>query len=240
MKRLSFLLALSGAAALSGCAPSSPTEGEYLELSSINVQYRDLSTFTPTIVTRTDTTIRTQKPQALSRFTVKAGERYQSAIKRWLSQSGFNNVAWSLSPASVKALDGATPVLITYHGSLKKALSQLSDTLALPLELIHDQRAGVMGIYDFDGHARITHVSGSSLKQVVQHLVQNYGLRWDSTDGFSRSWLAADDYAFGADYYLLTRRDDIDTALTTVLEDYPVHASIVSSTGQVIIQENIQ
>lgn len=238
-------LALSMGALLSigltGCVNHKPVgNGEYLELAAINVQYQDLSTFTPTTVTRTDTTIHTQTPQAVYSFTIKQGERYQAALKRWLAQMGYHNVAWSLTDEHAALLDETNPTRITYRGSFKKAVSQFSDKLGLPLNLIHDQRAGVMGIYDFIGQARITHVSGNSLKQVVQHLVENYGLRWDSDNGFSRSWLAADDYEFGADYYLLTERDDIDMALSTVLEDYPVHASIVGSTGQVIIQENIK
>ncbi len=226
---------------LTGCANHEPVgNGEYLELTSIHVQSQDLSTFTPTTVTRTDTTVATQKPQAVYAFTIKQGERYQAALKRWLTQTGYHNVAWSLTKEHAAVLDETNPTRITYQGSFKKAVNQFADKLGLPLNLIHDQRAGVMGVYDFAGQARITHVSGRSLKQVVQHLVENYGLRWDSDDGFSRSWLAGDDYRFGADYYLLTERDDIDTALSTVLEDYPVYSSIVESTGQVIIQENLQ
>lgn len=241
MRKTTLALSMGALLSLTGCVNHDPEgNGEYLELAAINVQYQDLSTFTPTTVTRTDTTIATQKPQAVYSFTIKQGERYQAALKRWLSQMGYHNVAWSLSEKHAAMLDTTNPTSITYRGSFKKAVSQFADKLGLPLKLIHDQRAGVMGVYDFAGQARITHVSGRSLKQVVQHLVENYGLRWDSDDGFSRSWLASDDYKFGADYYLLTERDDIDTALSTVLEDYPVYSSIVESTGQVIIQENLQ
>ncbi|MGD1336097.1 hypothetical protein ACP6H1_27265 [Vibrio harveyi] len=225
---------------LSGCANKPANDGAYLELKNTHVIYRDLSSFTPTTITRTDSTVLTSKPKAVYQFNVKQGERYQVALKRWLRQAGFRNVAWSLDESNAAVLDGYTSEKITYQGSLKKAINQLSDHLNIPIKLIHDKKAGVIGVYDFSEQARITHVAGKSLKLVVQHLVENYGYRWDSNDGFSRSWLAHDDYQFGADYYLLTKRDDIETALDTVLADFPVYSSIVESTSQILIQENIQ
>ncbi|CDT65676.1 conserved hypothetical protein [Vibrio crassostreae] len=93
------------------------------------------------------------------------------------------------------------------------------------------------GVYDFDGKARLTYVSGQSLREVVKQVVLNYELRWGESLTHKRSWLASNDYQFSADYYLLTPWDDIDGALATVLDGYPVTASILDSTGQVFIEE---
>ncbi|MGF1883917.1 hypothetical protein L4D73_23425, partial [Vibrio splendidus] len=60
---------------------------------------------------------------------------------------------------------------------------------------------------------------------------------WGDALTHKRSWLASNDYQFSADYYLLTPWDDLEGALATVLDSYPVTASILDSTGQVFIEE---
>lgn len=172
-------------------------------------------------------------------YKVRHGERYQAALIRWIRGAGYPNVAWKMSEAHLAKIDTTSEKPMQFQGSLKQAISELSAHLDIPIQIIMDKKMKVTGVYDFEGEARITHVSGRSIKAVTQRVVKNYGLRWDNSAALSRSWLAPNDYKFGADYYLLTAKDDIVTALTTILEEYPLRSSIVGSTGQVIVQEDL-
>lgn len=180
---------------------------------------------------------RVKKAMPISDFTVRHGERYQAALSRWIRTEGYPNIAWQMSPSNLEKMDRISEKPLRFQGSLKQALSELSHHLGVTIQLIMDKRMSVAGVYDFEGEALITHVSGDSIKAVTEQVVTHYGLKWDSSNGLSRSWLAPNDYKIGADYYLLTAKEDIETALTIVLEDFPVYSSIVESTGQVIIQE---
>ncbi|MGF1894067.1 hypothetical protein L4D18_21845 [Vibrio campbellii] len=172
-------------------------------------------------------------------YKVRHGERYQAALTRWIRGAGYPNVAWQMSESHLAKMNSTSEKPLQFQGSLKQAISELSAHLDMPVQIIMDKKMKVAGVYDFGGEARITHVSGSSIKTVTQRVVKNYGLRWDNSAALSRSWLAPNDYKFGADYYLLTAKDDIVTALTTILEQYPLRSSIVGSTGQVIVQEDL-
>ncbi|CAK2562499.1 hypothetical protein VCRA2113O229_1040001 [Vibrio crassostreae] len=126
-----------------------------------------------------------------------------------------------------------------FTGSFKKIWDDIQKQQGFKLHLVQTTYQGqpVAGVYDFDGKARLTYVSGQSLREVVKQVVLNYELRWGESLTHKRSWLASNDYQFSADYYLLTPWDDIDGALATVLDGYPVTASILDSTGQVFIEE---
>ncbi|WP_045422829.1 hypothetical protein [Vibrio jasicida] len=189
---------------------------------------------------KTNTKPKVKTPLAVvPQFEVRHEERYQAALTRWIRAAGYPNVAWSMKDAHLAKMDGINDKPLRFKGSLKQAVSELSHHLNVPLQVTMDKKMKVAGVYDFAGKARITHVTGKSIKAVTKGVVENYGLRWDDGDGLSRSWLAPNDYRFGADYYLLTAQDDIVTALSTVLEEFPVRSSIVESTGQVIIQEEL-
>ncbi len=101
----------------------------------------------------------------------------------------------------------------------------------MPINLIVDKKANVAGVYDFNDEVRLTHVQGKSLRLVVQNLIEHYGLYWNDSEDSARSWLVNTNYEFSTDYYLITRYDDITTALETVLDGYPVYSSILESTG---------
>ena len=239
------LVILSLVAVIAGCSsPEYTGQGEYFELQNVNVIERDLSLFKPTqLISASDMKAPiggSQKSnKAMTTYVVRSGERYQAAIIRWLNQSGYQNVAWSMGDTRLLVMDSPPQNPLTYSGSLKQAVSELSAELGFPIRVTTDEKSKVAGVYDFDGLARITHVKGESIKDVTERIVNAYGYRWDNTGGLSRSWVATNNYQFGADYYLLTAQDDIETALTIILEDYPVRSSIVESTGQVIIQEEL-
>lgn len=238
------LLICSVVIAVVGCssAPDYEGQGEYFELQNVNVIERDLSLFKPTLLVSAGSIQPYEnliKTTPTTTHVVRQGERYQSAIIRWLNEAGYQNVAWSMGDTRLAVMDTIPEHPMTYTGSLKQVISELSSELGFPIRVVTDKENQVAGIYDFDDNARITHVKGDTIKEVVELVVKSYGLRWDDSPGLSRSWLSSNDYKFGADYYLLTEENDIETALTTVLEDYPVYSDIVESTGQVIIQEDL-
>lgn len=243
-KHVLFGLLLS---ALAGCSSQQDYagKGEYFQLMNVNLIEADLSVFKPTQIAMTPEVEMPSKPvtkvvkEKEITFVVRKGERYQAAIKRWLRSQGYPSVAWSMNDIHSQAIDSASDEKMVFKSnSLKKAVKELSEQLQFPINVIVDEQHKVAGIYDFDGEARITHVSGKSLKTVVQRVSENYGLVWVDDSSNKRSWrLVGKDYEFSADYYLLTRIDDYSTALTTVLEEYPVYSGIVESTRQVFIQE---
>ncbi len=244
MKKIVYLTLVLGA--LAGCSSQQDYtgKGEYFELATVNLLEADLSVFKPTQIAVTPEVKPAAKPQVTPKekqlsFVVRKGERYQSAIKRWLREQGYPSVAWSMNDIHSQAIDSVSESRHLFKAnSLKKAVKQLSDELQFPINIIVDDKSNVAGIYDFEGEARITHVSGQSLKTVVQRVAENYGLVWVDDSSNKRSWrLVGKDYEFSADYYLLTRYDDYTTALTTVLDEYPVYSGVVESTRQIFIQE---
>ncbi|YCO02380.1 hypothetical protein ACB087_10395 (plasmid) [Vibrio sp. VNB-15] len=228
--------------------PSKPNDGSdewWSPLPQVNTAAKPIKSAKP--VAKKAFTSSTVKPQVkkvsplvvMPEYKVRHGERYQAALTRWVRAAGYPNVAWQMSDAHLAKMDSVSDKPVFFKGSLKQAVSELSAHLDMPVQIVMDKRMKVAGVYDFEGQARITHVTGSSIKAVTQRVVKNYGLRWDDSAALSRSWLAPNDYKFGADYYLLTAKDDIVSALTTVLDDYPLRSSIVESTGQVIVQEDL-
>ena len=179
-----------------------------------------------------------EKPKPVPSYTVRHGESYQVALTRWLNTAGMNNIAWQLDEAHRSILSREAPAPKGFRGSLKQAVVALSRTLDMPLQIVMDPDLNAAGVYDFEGEARLTHVTGHSIKNVVKNVVNNYGLKWVEGDSPARSYLAADNYKFGADYYLLTEKGDIVMALTSVLDAYPLRSDIIQSTGQVLIQED--
>ncbi|MUK76587.1 hypothetical protein GNP84_06660 [Aliivibrio fischeri] len=230
--------------ALSGCSSSTPVNsdsGTYFELTNRHVIERDLSVFRSTIVIDTKSAYvpPVVAPHDYYEASVSVGEPYNTALKRWLKTEGYNNIAWSFNATNRALLSSPSNKALSFHGSLKQALVELSEHLHMPLNLIVDNKAKVAGLYDFNDEVRLTHVSGDSLRVVAKRIVQHYGLLWNDSDDSARSWLVDTNYEFSADYYLITQYDDVITALETVLDGYPVYSNILESTGQVFIQEEL-
>ncbi|EDL52194.1 hypothetical protein VSAK1_26580 [Vibrio mediterranei AK1] len=247
MKKVVMCVLLCGV--IAGCAnkPDYQGQGEYFELTNVNLVERDLSKVMPTVLTQTDvkvkpkTVVKKRPVKALDTYVLLEGESYEKALRRWLRGRGYNNIAWSVTPSHESALQEKAEKGQVFTGSFKKVWDELEKLTGIPLNLVQTQqeKQKVAGVFDFQGNARLIRVSGSSLKSVIANVVKNYDMVWvDSTDN-RRSWLAKDDYQFSADYYLITERDDIDTALTNILDGYPVAASIIESTGQVLIEEEL-
>jgi hypothetical protein len=239
------LLLIGGACVLlAGCStPTYTGQGEYFELDNVNLVERDLSRLESVQLADTRLSASSSEPskraiQPMATYVVYEGEPLGSALRRWLKSEGYRNVAWSITPEHQALLD-APMEKQAFTGSFKKIWDDIQKQQGFKLHLVQTTFQGqpVAGVYDFDGKARLTYVSGQSLREVVKQVVLNYELDWSDSLTHKRSWLASNDYQFSADYYLLTPWDDIEGALATVLDGYPVTASILDSTGQVFIEE---
>ena len=231
------------ALALAGCTSPPPYQGqgEAFQLASINLVERDLSLLSPAdIALTTGTSLPNPhvKGAVMARFVVKKGESGERTLRRWFKSQGVDDIAWSLSSDNQARLNERSTQAKHFEGSLKKVVDELTQAQDVPLHYIEADYQGrrVIGVYDFNDTARLTRVSGTSLKDVVGHVVTNYGFQWQAGKGNDRSWVSPKDYQFSADYYLLTPSDDIEGALTSVLEGYPVNARIVDSTNQVFVE----
>lgn len=250
------VLLLTSFLLLSACSSNQyQGQGEYFALATRHVLEMDLSILKPTVTSQTRLSAEDlARKQALAQsqvseknasplnnkmhqFTLSAGESYRVAIRRWSKKAGYHNLVWSMTDTHMKTMSAKATEAMDYHGTLKKVMSQLSNTLRTPLRLTASEKDNVLGIYDFDEEPRLTHIKGSSLQSVVHNVVINYGFHWSDEKTAARSWLALNDYTFGAEYYLLTKRNDINSALSTVLSTYPVRSEILESTNQVFILE---
>ncbi|MFA0249481.1 hypothetical protein AB4458_25980 [Vibrio sp. 10N.261.45.F1] len=245
VNKLALCAVVSGV--LSGCAaPQYEGQGEYFELANLNLVERDLSLIKPLSLDDTSRVSPNAKAKRkkvnppLATYTVNLGESYEVAIRRWLKQDGYRFVAWSVSDEHQELLS-EHPKRQVFTGNLKKVWSDVSEHIDVPLKLVTATHKGerVAGVYDFEAKPRITRVSGDSLREVTKNVVRNYEMKWVEGVSDKRSWLAPNDYRFSADYFLITPLHDIGSALSQVLEGYPVTASVLESTDQVFIEEGM-
>lgn len=232
---------------LSACSSAPPYQGqgEYFELSTVHLIERDLSPLRPAelgVSTPGGLTPPRWPAAPGEAFLLPAGQSYLTILKGWLAREGADFIAWSLSDPSRAALNAVNRSPIEVRGGLKAALDRLSNESGVRVALVQSHepnQAQVMAVVDFDGPASLMRLSGRALSQVLQAVTEHYGYVWVPGNDPKRSYLAPTDYHFGADYYLVTREGDIDTALEDVLSGYPLHASIVETTGQVFIEETL-
>ncbi|EGR1049124.1 TPA: hypothetical protein I7108_003486 [Vibrio cholerae O1] len=223
---------------LSGCA-GTQGQGEFFKLDKVHVIERNLGLFKEAQIVSTERDQQVQPVLARinTQYELRQGESYKTALERWIRDEGYSQIAWGMSPNSRAVLERRAPKSERYRTNLKRVVDELSKELDVTINLTFDKPNKVAGVYDFPETPRLVHVKGTSLKAVVASVVKHYGHKWDETGTASRSWLSPNDYQFGAEYFLLTRRDDLAGALKIVLADYPVYSSILDSTGQVFVQE---
>lgn len=223
---------------LSGCS-STQGQGEYFELDNVHVVERNLGLFKEAQVVSTERNQQAKPtlPRVNAQYEIRQGETYKTALERWIRDEGYSQIAWGMNTSTRAVLEHRAPEGERYKTSLKRVVDEISKELDVTINLTFNKSNKVAGVYDFPETPRLVHVKGNSLKAVVASVVKHYGHKWDETGSASRSWLSPNDYQFGAEYFLLTRRDDLASALKIVLADYPVYSSILDSTGQVFIQE---
>nr|WP_012219848.1 hypothetical protein [Vibrio sp. 23023]ABX77036.1 Hypothetical protein BMSA_0059 [Vibrio sp. 23023] len=240
------LLPLLVVSLLSGCATHRDYEGagEYFELSHTNVVERDLTQayVQPTMQTLAQTkpasVVRQQLRQSHQLGEIFQGERYDTALNRWLKQSGYRAIAWSIDDDTANALHQISPSDLTLRGTLASRVSQLGIHLDKTLVLTTRAPMHLAAVHQYHAPAFVTLAHGATLKAAIQHLVTDYHHPWGDDDARSPSYRASDDYAFAASYPIVTEKGNLTLALNTLLEGYPVQAQILQSTGQVFIEDN--
>ncbi|MGR5456114.1 hypothetical protein ACPV5N_19700, partial [Vibrio alfacsensis] len=118
---------------IAGCAnqPDYQGQGEYFELTNVNLVERDLSKVMPTLLTQTDIKVKPQtatkkRPvKALDTYVLLEGESVEKTLRRWLRGRGYNNIAWSVTPSHESALQEKAEKGQVFTGSFKKVWDEL-------------------------------------------------------------------------------------------------------------------
>ncbi|WP_178306562.1 hypothetical protein [Vibrio algicola] len=231
-------LAISTIVLLSGCAHQSDYQGqgEYFELAKTNVVERDLTT--PFIQPSIAELAKTIPPKPIkinpkSQGSIRGGETYEHALTRWLNKQGYQYIAWSVDSQTLKLLKQRSPKTLTLTGSLFSRVAQVGIHLEEPIQLTTAHH-NVAAIHQFKTPTTLVLAHGHTLKDAVKNIVHDYHGKWDDQN----SYQASDDYAFTTSYPIITKQDDITTALNSLLYGYPVQAKILQSTNQVFIEDH--
>lgn len=229
-------LILTAITVIVGCSNNSNYEGqgEYLELSKTNVVERDLTApyVQPTLSTLAKIAP-IKKPNTNTIGKVLSGESYEHALKRWLKLSGFNYIAWSVDDATEKALQQISPTNLSLSGSLTSRVAQVGIHLEKPIQLAIRSDLHIAAIHEFRTKTSLVLAKGNTLKDAVKNIVSDYGAKWDD----EKSYRATDNYVFTAPYPIITKQDDIQSALDSLLYGYPVQASILKSSNLVFVED---
>lgn len=172
------------------------------------------------------------KPQPA--FIIRQGERYITALGHWFTQAEISQVAYALPPDVSAALNAASENGQVFKGSLKDAIHQLSQTIKKTLYFSRNAQ-GLAAIHTIQGSVDIHWIHGTTLKEAIKHLTQDY--RWQWTSGDNSSWMAPDNYTLIAPYPVVAPRGDFAFALNTVLDGYPVQAQLLYATKNIFIVE---
>lgn len=168
-------------------------------------------------------------------FRVHSGERYRSALLRWVHRSGADNVAIAQEPDFLRALDNLATRDFAISGSLEQAVAALSlhDPTLSELTLYSLSKKGMVALHPYKNEAvTLFNVQGKTLQAAVKGVVKHYRWYWDDNDSWS-----VDDYPFPASYPLVTRIGDISKALAIVLKQYPLEARRLDATKTIYIRE---
>lgn len=223
-------------AVIAGCSNHSDYEGqgEYLELSKTNVVERDLTApyVQPTLSTLAKTApVKKPNPNAIGK--VQSGETYEHALKRWLKLGGYNYTAWSVDEETEQALQQISPTNLSLNGTLQSRVAQVGIHLEKPIQLTVRNDIHIAAIHQFKSRTSLVLAQGSTLKDAVKNLVHDYGAKWDD----EKSYRATDNYVFTAPYPIITKQDDIQSALDSLLYGYPVQANILKSSNLVFVED---
>lgn len=221
---------------ITGCSSHSNYEGqgEYLELSKTNVVERDLTIpyVQPTLSTLAKTApVKKIDPNDIGK--IQSGETYEHALQRWLKLGGYNYIAWSVDDKTEKALKQVNPKTLSLNGSLQSRVAQVGIHLEQPIQLTVRNDIHIAAIHQFKSRTSLVLAQGSTLKDAVKNIVQDYGAKWDE----EKSYRATDNYVFTAPYPIITKQDDIQSALDSLLYGYPVQANILKSSNLVFVED---
>ena len=214
---------------LSACASDSPPaiSGKMV---AINTQPSDITTQSTPGNTPT-----TEASNLTESHVIYQGEQYRQALNRWIKQTQFEQVAWSIDNNTQEKLNEKAEYLMGFSGDISHVIDALATQLNLTLKWEYDTYRKIAAIHQYGGRQlQLVSVRGDSLSDALSNLTHDYQWHWNETDK-NKSWLASNNYAFSSPYPLITPKGDIEMALQQVLEGYPISAQLLNSTRTVFI-----
>ena len=177
----------------------------------------------------------TVKPVSVKTFAMVDGETYREAILRWANDSGFERVAVAQEPEFLKALDKRASSGFVAKGSFRTAMATLSEDIPelSTLTLYENSAKKLAALHPYRSQSVTAFITtGGTLEEVISDAVKQYDWNWDK----KHSW-AADNYAFGSSYPVVTRKTDISAALSILLKQYPLEARRLDANRTIYIRE---
>lgn len=222
---------------VSDVEPSKPLS--LVELAIADAKKKRLQNSNHSIQPKKNQPYKVRKTQVLpSQYVVTKGQSYMTALRQWVAKDKFTRIAWSISKSTVSALEKTSPNGEVFKGNLTEVVKQLSDKLKTPLHFTHDSMRGLAAIHTFDQNVELNWIHGTSLKDAIYNLTNDYKWNWKNDLGDqSGSWMSPDDFSLATSYPIVSPRGDFAYALNTVLEGYPVKAQLLWATRTIFVLE---
>ncbi|PSW30800.1 hypothetical protein C9J21_18520 [Photobacterium phosphoreum] len=173
-----------------------------------------------------------------SKFYISQGQTYLNTLNRWISESGYSRVAWSIPNKLASKLNDISPNGQQFIGDLPSVVHQLGQQLGFPkLKFSHNYK-GLAALHTFSSSVDIYWVDQKTLKNSLKVLTQFYGWHWlDSST--QHSWLIPIDqvYFLNGSYPIVVPRGDFSAAVNTIIDGYPIQAQIDYGTKTIYVVE---
>ncbi|MCL1132237.1 hypothetical protein L2748_21380, partial [Shewanella sairae] len=158
-------------------------------------------------------------------------ESYFDAMNRWFAKDKFTQVAWSLDADTMTVLNSAPTGTISFAGTTNGVMRELSRQLGTPFEFTYDRTKNMAALHQFHGRdVQIVEVKGVSIQDAVASLANDYQWQWQESN-----WHSPHNFKLQSHYPIVTPKGDINRALTTVLNGYPLDAKLLNSTRTLFI-----
>ena len=194
------------------------------------------------VVNLTGNLIESDEP-ALSSYLVYPNETYRQAIQRWLHDSGYQQVGLFFEePAVERALEKRVDRGFQIVNSLQDAIVEWKQLVAiaspdtslenLTVDLVSSTSQAI--VHDSLLPVRLHEVKAGLVKDAFVAMAKAYG--WQANE---YHYLPQEDYLIHFDYILVTRLDDVKSAMAELVEPYPaLKVSLVPSTRQIYIESD--
>lgn len=158
-------------------------------------------------------------------------ENYFDAMNRWFARDDIKQVAWSLDADTMKVLNSAPTGTISFAGTTQSVMRELSRQLGTPFEFTYDRIRNIAALHQFHGRGvQIVEVKGVSIQDAIASIADEYQWHWQEDN-----WHSPHNFKLQSHYPIVTPKGDINRALNTVLNGYPVNAKLLNSTRTLFI-----
>ncbi|APX10096.1 hypothetical protein SL034_004294 [Vibrio harveyi] len=177
------------------------------------------------------------KPYAYKDLGLKvgSGERYTDALTRWARERGYKLVAIELPIETVSKLDAKFTKSKTFSQSINVATSQVATEIQQPIYFHVNESKKLAAFTSWESPTTIALVHGSSFKDALKNLTNDYGWNWVGDSELGKSYKAMHNYGFTNAYPVATKKGDFASAIGKVISKYPVRASLHDGTQTVFI-----